>query len=237
MNIQAVNGQNYRSNTIKSTPTFGAIHPCLYYLKTGEDSYKLITDADLIKNNLQRKLITWLNHNYNARIKVAQGNFGKPKAESMESKALRERLVRFFVNRDSDYRVAGQDKAASYFNTDNTTGLLRSYIFTGPSVSILESLGDKIKNVQHQIKVLTRDLQDFYRLKYIDAKDKAAKELEPELMAAKSTYHETVMRLLQSKEAKSNPKNTMFSAFFEAKTKGKKTTYELINAKFEPRLV
>lgn len=237
MNIQSISATPYNNLQNKSTPTFGAIHPSLYYVKVGDGTYQMVMDSDLIKNTLQKKLVTWLNRDYNARMKAAQGSTVKSKPETPETKALRERLTRFFINRDEDYRVKGQDRAASYFNTDMTTGLVRPYIFTGRSVSVLDSCAERIKQVQAQIKRLTEDLQGFYGFKYAEAKAKAAAELDSELQAAKSAYHETVMELLRSPQAKSDPKNTIFSAFFEAKTKGKKTTYELVNAKFEQRLV
>ena len=236
MNIQSINVAPYNYQN-KSTPTFGAIHPCLYYVKVGDGSYKMITDPDLIKNTLQKKIVIWLNHDYNARMKAAQGSTVKSKPETPATKALRERLTRFFINRDEDYRIKGQDRAASYFNTDMTTGLVRPYIFTGKSIRILDSCADRIKQVQSQIKRLTEDLQGFYGFKYADAKAKAAAEFEPELLAAKSAYHETVMELLRSPQAKSDPKNTIFSAFFEETTKGKKKSYTLVNANFEQRLV
>lgn len=236
MNIQSINVTPYNYQS-KSTPTFGAIHPCLYYVKVGDGSYKMVTDPDLIKNTLQKKIVIWLNHNYNARMKAAQGSTVKSKPETPATKALRERLTRFFINRDEDYRIKGQDRGASYFNTDMTTGLVRPYIFTGKSIGILDSCADRIKQVQSQIKRLTEDLQGFYGFKYADAKAKAAAEFEPELLAAKSAYHETVMELLRSPQAKSDPKNTIFSAFFEETTKGKKKSYTLVNANFEQRLV
>lgn len=236
MNIQSINVTPYNYQN-KSTPTFGAIHPCLYYVKVGDGSYKMVTDPDLIKNTLQKKIVIWLNHNYNARMKAAQGSTVKSKPETPATKALRERLTRFFINRDEDYRIKGQDRGASYFNTDMTTGLVRPYIFTGKSIGILDSCADRIKQVQSQIKRLTEDLQGFYGFKYADAKAKAAAEFEPELLAAKSAYHETVMELLRSPQAKSDPKNTIFSAFFEETTKGKKKSYTLVNANFEQRLV
>lgn len=236
MNIQSISATPY-TNQNKSTPTFGAIHPCLYYVKVGDGSYKMVTDGDLIKNTLQKKIITWLNHDYNKRMKAAQGSSVKSRPETPATKALRERLTRFFINRDEDYRTKGQDRAASYFNTDMTTGLVRPYIFTGRSVSVLDSCAERIKQVQSQIKRLTEDLQCFYGQKYADAKTKATAEFEPELMAAKAAYHETVMELLRSPAAKSDPKNTVFSAFFEETTKGKKKTYTLVNANFEQRLV
>ena len=236
MNIQSISATPYNYQN-KSTPTFGAIHPCLYYVKVGDGSYKMVTDGDLIKNTLQKKIITWLNHNYNKRMKMAQGSSVKARPETPATKALRERLTRFFINRDEDYRTKGQDRAASYFNTDMTTGLVRPYIFTGRSVSVLDSCAERIKQVQSQIKRLTEDLQCFYGHKYADAKAKATSEFEPELMAAKAAYHETVMELLRSPAAKSDPKNTVFSAFFEETTKGKKKSYTLVNANFEQRLV
>lgn len=236
MNIQPISVNSY-NNQNKSKPSFGAIHPCMYYVKKGEQSYELVTDSELIKNVLQKKIVTWLNRNYNARVKAATGSTVKSKPETPETKALRDRLTRFFVNRDEDYRTKGQDRVASYFNTDSQTGLVRPYIFTGRSVSVLDTLADRIVQVQSQIKRLTDDLCGFYRMKYADAKVKASAELEYDLLAAKSAYHEEVMNLLRSPQAKCDPKNTVFSAFFEETTKGKKKSYKLINANFEQRLV
>ena len=235
MHIQPINVTPY-NNQNKSKPSFGAIHPCLYYVKRGDKSYELITDAELIKNTLQKKIVTWLNRNYNARMKLATGSTVKMKPETPETKALRERLTRFFLNRDADYSVKGQDRVASYFNTDTQTGMVRPYIFTGQSVSTLDQLADRIVQVQSQIKRLTEDLH-LYGFKFSEAKAKASAELEHDLLAAKSSYHEEVMELLRSPQAKSDPKNTVFSAFFEETTKGKKKSYKLINANFEQRLV
>ena len=56
MNIQSISATPYNNLQNKSTPTFGAIHPCLYYVKSGDGSYRMVTDGDLIKNTLQKKI-------------------------------------------------------------------------------------------------------------------------------------------------------------------------------------
>ena len=84
MNIQPISVNSY-NNQNKSKPSFGAIHPCLYYVKKGEQSYQLVTDADLIKNTLQKKIVTWLNRNYNARMKAATGSSVKLKPETQKT--------------------------------------------------------------------------------------------------------------------------------------------------------
>lgn len=238
MKISAFSVRNMNNNSNKnSKPTFGAIHPCLYFEKVGENSFKLITDNDLIKNTLQKNIVTWLNREYNTRIKIAQSSPVKPKPETLETKTLRERITRFFNNRDVDYKKPKQDRASSYFYTDSRSGLMNAYLFTGQSVDILDTQANKIKQVQSDIKRLASDLQTFYGFKYSEAKAKAAKEFEQNLSNAKVAYHDNVLTILRSPEAKSDPKNTLFCAFFEPIKKGKKTSYKLINADFQPRLV
>ena len=235
MNISFSNIQSYNNKSAKQ-PSFQAIHPTLFYLKVGENSYQQVTDPELVKS-LQKKITTWLNHDYNIRLKELKGLPQKTKPETPETKAIRERITRFFVNRDQDFRYPNHDRALSYFNTHMTTGSLRSYLFTGKSAEVLDICAEKIKDVQSQIKRLTSDLEHFYGFKYSDAKERASKELEQELMLAKSNYHKRVLEVLSSPEEKANPVNTVFTAFFEPVTKGKKTSYNLINAEFEPRLV
>jgi hypothetical protein len=236
MNIQSISVTPYNYQN-KSKPSFGAIHPTRYFEMVDENTYRQIVDADLIKNTLQKKIVTWLNHDYNARMKLRNGSTVKSKPETPATKAIRERITRFFINNDSDYRKFGQDRASSYFNTNMNTGVMHSYLFTGESVNVLDVQAENIKNVQSQIKRLASDMQGYYGFKYDDAKARASKELEFDLAKAKSDYHEAVLSLLRDPKEKANPKNTVFNAFFLPITKGKKTTYELVNATFEPRLV
>ena len=236
MNIQSISVTPYNYQN-KSKPSFGAIHPTRYFEMVDENTYRQIIDADLIKNTLQKKIVTWLNHDYNARMKLLSGSTVKSKPETPATKAIRERITRFFLNNDTDYSEVNQNRVSSYFNTDMKTGFVHSYLFTGRSVSFLDAQAEKIKNVQSQIKRLVSDMQGYYGFKYDDAKARASKELDFDLSKAKSDYHESVLNLLRSSQEKANPKNTVFNAFFLPVTKGKKTTYELVNATFEPRLV
>ncbi|MBE7712650.1 MAG: hypothetical protein E7Z87_02790 [Cyanobacteria bacterium SIG26] len=235
MNITSVKVTDYSKNN-NYKPSFGAIHPCLYFEKVGEDSFRLITDNDLIKNTLQKNIVTWLNRNYNARLKVAQCSPVKSKPETPETQAIRERITRFFRNRDNDYKQPNQDRVSSYYYTDSK-GVLKPYIFTGKSVDILDVQANKIKQIHSDVNRLAEDLQMFYGFKYSEAKEKAAKELEQNLSDAKVAYHNSVLNILRSPEAKADPANTVFSAVFEPIIRGKKTTYKLIDADFEPRLV
>lgn len=239
MKIQS-NNCNFCNNyqiTKGKTPTFGAIHPCLYFEKVDADTFKLITDNNLIKNTLQKNIVTWLNRNYNTRQKLIQGSEIKAKLETPATQKIRERVTKFFTNRDSDFCIKNQDRASSYFYTDKTSGLLHSYIFTGKSVDILDKQANKIKQVHSEIKRLADELYLNNGFSRSAAKDRASKELEQDLLLAKTSYHNTALNTLASAEVKVDPKNTLFCAYFEPHTKGKKTSYKLINAEFKQRLL
>lgn len=82
-NISTYNTQN------SPRTSFGAIHPTKYYVKLDDGAYHEVRSQKLIKS-LQRKIITWLNKDYNSAQKSK-----KQAKETAQSKALRERIVRF----------------------------------------------------------------------------------------------------------------------------------------------
>ena len=84
-NISTYNTQN--------TPrtSFGAIHPTKYYVKLDDGAYHEVRSQKLIKS-LQRKIITWLNKDYNSTQKSK-----KQAKETAQSKALREQIGRAHV--------------------------------------------------------------------------------------------------------------------------------------------
>ena len=174
-NISTYNTQN--------TPrtSFGAIHPTKYYVKLDDGAYHEVRSQKLIKS-LQRKIITWLNKDYNSAQKSK-----KQAKETAQSKALRERIVRFFNNRDSDYRKRPYTR--SFYHT-NSLGYVDTYILTGKSAEIVENAAKPIEDINRTIKNRADAIADFAGMDYITAKEFAANESEWERMVAARMYHD-----------------------------------------------
>ena len=111
--------------------SFQAVHPTRYYVRCEDGTFHHVVNSDVVKT-LQRKLVTWLNKDYHDTIRLTTG---KPvKNESVGEKTIRERIVRFFRNRDIDYR---EKNIVRSFNTTNVLRETESYILTGKSANII----------------------------------------------------------------------------------------------------
>lgn len=219
-NISTYNTQN--------TPrtSFGAIHPTKYYVKLDDGAYHEVRSQKLIKS-LQRKIITWLNKDYNSAQKSK-----KQAKETAQSKALRERIVRFFNNRDSDYRKRPYTR--SFYHT-NSLGYVDTYILTGKSAEIVENAAKPIEDINRNIKNRADAIADFAGMDYTTAKKFAANESEWERMVAARMYHDKARTTIRNILSRYSPENSRFDAFFVPHTKGNKISYELVDAKFDGR--
>lgn len=217
-NISAYNTQNVPKTS------FGAIHPTKYYVKLDDGAYHEVRSQKLIKT-LQRKIITWLNKDYNS----AQKN-QKSTKETPQSKALRERIVRFFNNRDTDYRKRPYTR--SFYHT-NSLGYVDTYILTGKSAEIVENAAKPIEDVNRSIKNRADAIADFAGLDYTTAKKFATNDSEWERMIAARMYHDKARMAIRNILSRYSPENSRFDAFFVPQTKGNKISYELVDAKFD----
>ena len=219
-NISTYNTQN--------TPrtSFGAIHPTKYYVKLDDGAYHEVRSQKLIKS-LQRKIITWLNKDYNSAQKSK-----KQAKETAQSKALRERIVRFFNNRDSDYRKRPYTR--SFYHT-NSLGYVDTYILTGKSAEIVENAAKPIEDINRNIKNRADAIADFAGMDYTTAKEFAANESEWERMVAARMYHDKARTTIRNILSRYSPENSRFDAVFVPHTKGSKISYELVDAKFDGR--
>lgn len=213
-------------NTQMQKTSFGAIHPAKYYVKMEDGYYHEVRSQKLIKS-LQRKIITWLNKDYNSSQKGQ-----KPTKETPASKALRERIVRFFNNRDTDYKKRPYTR--SFYHT-NSLGYVDTYILTGKSADIVENAAKPIEHVNRSIKQRADAIADFVGMDYSNAKKLSSKESEMELMIASRMYHDKARAAIRDILSKYSPENSRFDAFFVPHQKGKSVTYELVDAKFDGR--
>lgn len=222
-NVYAKDSSSYSAYSY-AKPSFTAVHPARYFIFDDDaGNWVRVESHDLIRT-LQRKLITYLNYAHNLSQKPAGA---KVKPESDLDKTLRERLVRFFKNRDKDYRH--RNIARSVY--DKTySGNLNPYILTGNTVDVANENGkmigeakkfirDKINYAKHQLNMTESEAKDtltsgdlYYR------KD------------ASNTYYKNIRSYISSVLKSGNPENSVFEAFFVPRKKGKRTSYELVHA-------
>lgn len=230
MKIDAIsNSYQYNPNLATKNTTFTSIHKAEYFMKVGESSYQKVSSVDLLKT-LQRKLVMFLNKDYNDWVRKKAGK--KVVTQKPEEALLKDRLVRFFYYRDNDYK--NLRKASSYMPPTYGLYASDSYLFTGKSVDFLKDQSSGIKNVNSQIKNFASDISDVFSLSYDDAHRRAEQELSHDLTAAKTNYHTNVKAYIE-KVTKSDPAtNKPFRAYFEEVTnkKGKVTGYRLVDAEF-----
>lgn len=227
MQVQNISTSAYNSKNIPNKTSFGAIHPAKYYVLLDDGIYHEVRSQKLIKS-LQRKIITWLNKDYNTAQKANKTTA----KETEKSKALRERIVRFFNNRDTDYKKRPYTR--SFFHT-NSLGYVDTYILTGKSAEIVENAAKPIEEVNRSIKNRADAIADSGVLDFSTAKKFASSESEWELMVAARMYHDKARAAIRNILSRYSPDNSRFDAFFVPHTKGNKISYELVDAKFDGR--
>ena len=209
-------------NATVSKPSFGAIHPSKYYLKCEDGTFQEVVSSKVIKT-LQRKLIVWLNKAHNDSLRVAQP------AKKDADKNIRERLVRFFVNRDKDYRT--KSYARSFFTT-NRQKRNKAYILTGRSAEIVENAAKPIEKHHSDLKERAGIISDYNGIDFKEAKEYISKHSELERIAIIRDYHNKVRSTINKLLREYNPDNSLFEAYFVPHIKGKNIKYELVDAKF-----
>src|SRR5574344_1317932 len=216
MIINAIGVQNsfYKSKNNNINPSFGAIHPSKYFLKCEDGSNVEITSGELLKT-LQRKLVGWLNKLHNDATNIMNGKSPKTlKSEKPEEKALRERLVRFFLNHDNDY--ANTRVVRSYYPM-NYAEKGKQFILTGHSIHFVDDAAKPIGQVKGDIRAKAEILSEYYGIGNTKAKNYVHGEQDFDLKLAQKHYYESV------------------EAYFTPKFKGKKIKYELVDAYFKPQ--
>lgn len=221
-NISATDGNLYSKHTYVK-PTFTAVHPARYFVADDTGNWVRADGKDLIRT-LQRKLIGYLNYAYNLSQR-AEGS--KIKKESDLDKTVRERLVRFFKNRDKDYRH--RECARSVYDT-TYSGDLKPYILTGNSVDVANENGkivgeakkfirDKINHAKYQLNMTENEAKDSLSSGDLYYRKDAA-----------NTYYKNIRTYISNILKSGNPENSTFDAYFIARKKGKRVSYELVQA-------
>lgn len=210
----------------RNTLTFGAIHPTTYYIKHSDGKFYRVTSNDTIES-LQLYIVKMLNKNHNDSRRTLFST--PPTKESPSKKALRTRLVKFFVNRDDDYKKC--DISAGF----NQKGKQECYLLTGDSVEITKQAAAPIEVFHHNLKIQAKQMATALGIKFEDAKKQLSEKHKFSLNSLKSKYFETVNDEIQKNLSQYNPKNSPFDAFFVEHKIGGKKVYELVDAKINGR--
>lgn len=208
-----------------STLSFQAVHPARYYVKCEDGKFHHVVNSDVVKT-LQRKLVTWLNKDYHDTIRLTTG---KPaKNESVGEKTVRERIVRFFRNRDIDYR---EKNIVRSFNTTNVLRETESYILTGKSANIIDSAAKSIRDFNSDIKSRAEGLSEVYGIELNKVKKYIHDKASWQKSAVKREYHDGLKTIINRLLGYNDPKNSLLELYFVPKVKGKNVKYELVDAK------
>lgn len=219
----------YSASAKRQNPTFKAVHPSRYFIKCEDGEFHRATMSKVVKA-LQRKIITWLNKDFYANEKLLNGVAPKTTKESEIDQKLRERLVKFFLGNDSDYK---ERKIAKSFYTTNKYNEQSSIILTGDSTDIVEEAVKPLGQLRKEIKTKKDIISHYYKVtveeakKYLSAKDVSDEK------GAKKSFHNDVKKQISEILSSFDPKNTCFDAYFVPIVKGKKVSYQLVDAKFQ----
>lgn len=215
-------------STTAQHPSFKAVHPARYFIKCEDGEFHKATLPKTVKS-LQRKIITWLNKEFYASEKRINGIAPKTVKENEIDQKLRERLVKFFLGNDRDYK---ERQIAKSFYSTNKYNEQSAIILTGESTDILEEAVKPLGQVRKEIKTKKDLISHYYKVTIEEAKKYlSAKDYSDEL-GAKKSFHEDVKKQLSKILSVYSPKNTCFDAYFEPRINGKKVSYELVDAKF-----
>ena len=208
-----------------STLSFQAVHPARYYVRCEDGLFHHAVNSDVVKT-LQRKLVTWLNKDYYDTIRLTTG---KPvKNGSAGEKAIRERIVRFFRNRDVDYR---EKNIVRSFNTTNALRETESFILTGNSANIIDSAAKSIRNFNSELRNRAEGLSEVYGIEVHKVKKYVHDKASWEKSAVKREYHDGLKTIINRLLGHNDPKNSLLELYFVPKVKGKNVKYELVDAK------
>lgn len=221
-NISATDGKLYSMPTY-ARPTFTAVHPARYFVSDEAGNWVRVDTKDLIRT-LQRKLIGYLNYAYNLSRR-AEG--AKVKKESDLDRTLRERLVRFFKNRDKDYCY--RECARSVYDT-TYSGDLVPYILTGNSVDAANENGKMVGKAKKFLKDKITHAKYQLNMTEKEAKNSLSGDDLYYRNDATNTYYRNIRSYISNVLKSGNPENSPFDAYFVARKKGKRVTYELVQA-------
>ena len=222
--IQTQYSCNLNSNSQKVS--FCSVHPARFFVKRENGEYFQITSKES-SDKFRKYLSKLLSYDYNI-----QYSSNKYKKESAEQKSIRERLVRFFKNRDIDYK---NKNIASSFLRINSQNEAEVYILTGNTATIMKNAANEIVNVQHRANERTEAIMSNFQINYNKARSMIKEEINTQVSYAKSTYFHKVWDEIRKILNLNDIKNSRFDAYFEPYKSGSKIKYRLVDAKFNGR--
>ncbi len=231
--ITAVNSYSQNRGVNVVTPSFTSIHKANYFVKW-DDGHFYKAQQDVVKK-LQRNIIRMLNEDmYAAKNPKKPVVLSSATKKENPAKLIKDTLVKFFKSNDPDYvgqNAKGIGSARSFY-ANNIVGDPDVYIITGSNMQIVEDAARPIGRVWRKTNEAADQISSDYGISYKNARELVIPTNELELASKKKEYYEKVMGKIRQILAYKNPKDAEFNAYFVPKTKGKTTSYELVDAKF-----
>lgn len=228
--ISAIQPNFSHNSQRKQQVSFGAIHYTRFFVKWEDGHYYHATSPDVIKN-LKRQIVSLLNKNFNNRKRGILSP-SKPTKAWLKKNTLKNRLVKFFTNRDKDYEKRDEVRAFTRYNDNNKPDC---YILTGKHVIITDEEGKVIGRTTREVNEKAEIMSDNLCISLEEAKKTIRHESEREIQSAKRSFFDNVEAEIKRVLAIPNFANSPFDAFFVAKKKGDKYIYELVDAKINGR--
>lgn len=230
-----INGVNSGYQPKRQAVSFEAIHPTKYYLRCADGQFHRVTNPDLIRR-LQGRVVTWLNKSMHDSRRALEGNPRKVKSsETSAEKAMRERLVKFFVDNDKDYAKRSAVKSSYIGPKDKVS----TYILTGDTVDLAGD-GKPIGKVHSNIRETREFMRSYYGISEEQANNYVSMSDALRLSQAKADYHkqseEAVGKLMKNETIDRSTVVFYFSPIVGKKSK-KPSKFELVNAMFQKIMI
>ncbi len=222
---------NYKS------PTFEAIHPSRYFIKCEDGHFRQVTNPDTIRT-LQGRVVKWLNQPMHDAQRVMDGNPRKTKSsETAAQKAMKERLIRFFTNNDSDYKK--RQVVRSVYLSPKGRESVSPYVLTGDTVDLAGD-GKPIGKVHGNIREAREYMRTYYGISEEQASRYVSASDANRLSQAKADYHrqseDCVRKLMQDENVDRSTINFYFEPVIGKKSKNG-VKFNLLNAIFQKIMI
>lgn len=220
--VSNFNSTNYNNRNVN----FKSIHYCRYFVKESDGQFRQVMSMEQTKM-LQRKLISMLNKGLE-EVKSSKSKIKKSsKTSSAQLKEVKDRLVRFFMNNDSDY--SNKQVVRSFYSESLKSP--KSYILSGDMVDFVDKAAKPIGKKKNLINQQLDKISEHYGI----SKDHAKSYLQGSMMELRGVtgeYQTSVSNAIGKELLKNNPNDKMFDAYFVPVIKGNKIDYQLFHANF-----
>jgi hypothetical protein len=214
-----ITNRNNATHVKKQNPSFQAIHPANYFIKSQDGNYLRVTNTNIIQA-LQKKVISLLNRTINADEHIIDGTFYKVRKESAHLQKQRKALENFFAENDKDYATRKYAKSI-YIKTYKN---IEPFIVTGKTTEITAN-GKSISKAYQKINEAKQVAQAYYGISEKDSERFVTSADKKTLEQAKENYHKeneiAIKKIIDDNKTDKSTVNFYFSPSVENKSRAK----------------